>query len=232
MKMRFVALIVATFVLLGGWFFAAFKPAQSKLGEVRAQVETTKTEVVSLTQKLEHLQALKRDEKSLRAQAARFREALPTKTAVSDFIRQVQDAAEEAGIDFLTVTPSLPTAPTVVAAVAPVAPVATPAPSADTEAAQNVAPPAPVSPLQAISVSLTADGKFFEIEKFVNKLEHLERSIRIDDFTLGGGGSAGGAPGQGGTPSLSLSIKLQMFLNKPAPVAPAAAAAPATAGGN
>jgi Tfp pilus assembly protein PilO len=231
--MRFVALGVATLLVLGGWFLAAYKPANAKLADVRAQVQTTKDEVASLTQKLAHLQELKKNEKTLRAKEARFAKALPPKAAVSDFIRQVQDASNQAGIGFLSISPSLP-ADVAGAAPAPAAPAdgatvsPTPTPTASPGSSElPVAPPVvAASPLQTVAMSLTATGKFFEIESFVSKLEHLTRALRVDTFALSGATEAGGSP------KLTLSITLRVYLNKLAPVAPPAAAttAPTTSG--
>ena len=47
-------------------------------------------------------------------------------------------------------------------------------------------------------------------------MEGLERAIRVDDFSLAPAGAAEG----GGSPNLSLSLKLQMFMG--GPPAPAA----------
>jgi Tfp pilus assembly protein PilO len=227
MKMRFVSLIAVSLVVLIAWFALAFKPARSKLADVRADVKTTQDEVAQLTAKLQELQNLKANEKELRAEFKKFANALPVEPALSDFILSVQDAADQAGIDFLSITPSLPAA-----AATEVAPTA-PAPSTDStpdEAdAATAQAAAPVSPLQSIAVSLTADGKFFEIENFVAKMEKLERAVRVDDFTLSaGGGSSSGSSGEAAqlgpnsSPKISLSIRLRMFMNTPT--------APATSG--
>jgi Tfp pilus assembly protein PilO len=232
MKMRFVSLVAVTLVIAIAWYAAAFKPARSKLSDVRADVKTTQDEVAQLTAKLTELQNLKKNEKELRAEFKKFAQALPVEPAVADFILDVQGAADQAGIDFLSITPSLPSAPQAVA-VAPSGTSTAPAESAnqttssEAEEASAAAAPAPVSPLQTIAVALTADGKFFEVEDFVAKMEKLERAIRIDDFTLSSGKDAGTGLGADDSPGISLSIKLQMFMNRPA--APAATTtAPAT----
>lgn len=205
MKMKFLALAAATLLFVGGWYFLGFKPATSKLKEVKAQVDTTRAEVAALEVRLARLQELKRNEKDLRAQAARFDKGLPTTPSVPKFIRQVQGIASEAGIDFLSVAPTVPTA-----AAAP----APPPPPADGSAA--AAPPAVAGPaLSTIGVSLNATGGFFDIESFVAKMEDLERALRIDTFSLGGSGD-----------KLTLAISMKMFMAAPPPApAPAAPAA-------
>jgi Tfp pilus assembly protein PilO len=231
--MRFVGLIALSLVITIAWYSAAFKPSRAKLGTVRADVERTESEVASLTAKLAELQALKANEKELRKEFAKFKDALPVEPAVSDFILDVQGVADQAGIDFLSISPSMPSATT--AAVAPAAPAPSSAPSAGEEAEASAAAQTPAQPaVQSVSVSLTADGKFFEIESFIAKMEKLKRAIRIDTFSLTGGGgdsasdgAAAPAAGGGGSPDVSLSIKLQMFMNRAA----ASATAPTTGSG-
>lgn len=207
MRMKFVALTVATLLFVIGWFFVGFKPASSRLAEVKDEVETTRTEIAALQARLARLQELKLNEAQLRADAERYDRGLPTRPAVSDFIRQVQDAANNAGIDFLTISPSVP---------------------AETGGAQAAQPADPSAPPQAaaaayrtIDVSMNANGGFFNVERFVSNLERLDRAIRIQTFNLSGGG-------QGDNPPLSLAINLKMFMGSVPAAAPAPAPAPPT----
>jgi Tfp pilus assembly protein PilO len=229
MRMRFVALVALSLVVTVAWYAAAFKPSREKLSNVRAEVKTTEQEVAQLTAKLAELQALKANEAELRKEFAKFEHALPVEPAVSDFIHDVQDAADQAGIDFLSIAPSIPAAPQGAAPATSGAPTADPATSGE-EAEAQAAQAAPAQPsVYSVSVSLTADGKFFEIEDFVAKMEKLERAIRIDTFTLSGGGgdtaadgAAAPAAGVGESPGVSLAIKLQMFMNRATTSAPSA----------
>ncbi len=221
MRMRFGALILATLVVTVGWFAMVFRPAQARLGEVREEVQQTVDQVAALQTKLTELQALKANEDEVRAEGAKMQAALPTDPKLADFIRLVQNASQEAGIDFLTVTPSLPAAPTVQAAPATSAgsAAASPSPSAsssdDSASAAQAAPP--VSPVQAISVQVNAKGRFFEMENFILKMEHLARAMRIDDFSVTSEDASGG-----GSPVLSVSMKLQIFMVNPQASVPAA----------
>jgi len=85
-------------------------------------------------------------------------------------------------------------------------------------------------------VTLTADGKFFEIEDFVAKLEKLQRALRINNFSLSGGGGDTSATGaaapaiDASSPKVSLSIALSMFMNKVGTATTAPAGATGTTG--
>ena len=236
MRIRFVVLTAVTLVVLLGWFALVYRPARSELAEVKTKVQAAQTEVAELEARLARLQVLKRNEKELRAQAVKFDKALPADPAISPYIRQVENIAKEAGIDFISITPSLPGAPTAGAA-APAAPVspppgspapASPGPSSPSPAATTGAPSAApaqgpaAAPLRSISVSISAGGSFFAIENFISKMENLERAIRIDDFALSGAAEPGAA-----APAISVSMKLQMFMGGPAAPAPTPGADPA-----
>ena len=217
MRMRFGALILACVVVAAGWFMFVFRPAQADLGEVNDKVEQTVDQVAALQTKLAELQALKANEAEVREEGQKMQAALPTDPRLADFIRLVQNAANEAGIDFVTVTPSLPAAPTTQAAPSTPSTSASPPPSASSSDDTAAAPAAPVSPIQAISVQVSAKGRFFEMENFILKMEHLARAMRIDDFSVTSDDSTGG-----GSPLLSTSMKLQIFMVNGQAAAPAA----------
>lgn len=207
MKMRFTALGVGIVVVIAAWFLFAFKPAQSELSEVRSDVDTATEQVAALQTRLQKLQALQNNEGELRDKAEAYATALPAEPDVSDFILQVQEAANLAGIDFLSVTPSLPAAPTSAASSS-----SSSSGAAASQAAGDGAATAqtPTSPYQSITVQITADGPFFELEDFVSRLESLQRALRIDDFSLSSSDNTTSSP------VLSLSMKLQMFMLSPA----------------
>lgn len=205
MSVRTQAILVgAGFLLLVLlWFFLGFRPQQDRINELRDQQEETQSEIGNLRAQLERLQELQRMEPQLRAQASRLQDALPTDPRIPDFILQVQDAANLAGIDFLSISPSLPS---------PFTP-----PGAD----QQGGP----ADLQSISVSIQTTGTFFELEDFIIRLERLPRAVRINTFSLSpGGGAEGDQPGA--SPTLSVTFAMQIFLETAEPVSPGTGGSP------
>lgn len=199
MSVRLRAILVgAGFLLLVlVWFFVGFRPQQDRINELRDQQEQTEQEIQNLQAQLERLQELQRMEPQLRAQASRLQDALPADPRLPDFILQVQDAANLAGIDFLSISPSLPSAFT---------------PPGDGGGGQGG------GDLQAINVSVQTTGRFFALEDFIIRLERLPRAVRIDNFSLSPGGGEDTAPGE--PPVLSVTFSMQMFLETVAPVSP------------
>ncbi len=224
-RARFVALALATLLVVVGWYGFAYRPGASKLKKIKADIVASQAQVAQLQNELVRLQALKANAPKLRALQAKFNTALPSKPAVSDFIRKVQDAATKSGLDFLSIAPSVPSAPTGGSAPAPA-----PAPAASPAAgAPAVVAPAPAAQpaLQSIAISLTARGKFFPMKDFIHRLEHLDRALKVSTFSLSGSGAAG-------SPDLSVSISLMIFeaqdVAPAAPAAPAASPPPVTTG--
>jgi Tfp pilus assembly protein PilO len=208
MRLRFVAVAVGTLLVLVGWFTLVYRPGSANLKEVKAKIVTTQTEIAALEAKLAELQELQRNEKTLRAQAATYARALPPLPALSTFIRQVQKIADESDVNWVSITPSTP--------------------QAAGSGGGTSGPAAQPSALRTISVSMSASGDFFEIERFIEKFERLDRAIRINTFSLGG------VPGE-----INLATAMVMFMGgttpeslaalppSPAPGAPATGASPA-----
>lgn len=188
MRLRFVLVALGIVALVAIWYLAIFKPNRTKLADLREQVQATEQEISSLQTQLARLQQLQREEPRLRAELARFGDAIPPDPRVPDFILQVQDAANLSGIDFLAITPSVPAANPSGAGV------------------------------QNIGVSVTTTGTFFEVEDFIFRLERLQRTVKVNSFSVSGEGT------------LNLSLSMQMFTLAAAAPAPPPAPAPTQGG--
>ena len=207
MKLKMVLVIVLTVVIAAGWFLISYHPTQKTLAKVRTQVTAEQQQVAALQAQLSHLQALKANEPKLRALIARYNTALPADPKLPQFILQIQDSANKAGVDFLSVAPALPSAPS----------------SAAGTPTTNVA-----TGLREIAVSINTTGKYFTLENFMYRLEHLGRVLRVDTFSVTPGGTSSGGAASGGG-SMSIALKLRMFMS-PTPAAPAAAPTTTKAG--
>lgn len=196
MRLRFILVIVATVLVAAVWYLAMYHPTAKQVAQVRSEVTTVRTQVASLEAQLKHLQELQRNEPRLRAKLARFAAALPSDPQLPQFILSVQDVANKAHVDFLTVSPSLPAA------------------QAGGGAAAAQAAPG----LKTINVSLTTTGTYFAVQNFIYRLETLDRAFKIDTFNVSSSTSAGG-----GSPKLSVSLAFRMFTMQRAATTPAGA---------
>ncbi len=179
-----VGVVFVLFVVL--WFFFMFRPNQARIAELRDQQTATQHEIDSLQAQLTRLQELRDREPELRAELLRLQDALPSDPRLPDFILQIHEAANLAGVEFLSITPSLPAEFT---------------PAADA--------PAPPQPLQAVAVTISTTGRYFALEDFIIRIERLRRAVRINSFTLAPGGEEDPV---GASPTLSVSFQMQMFV--------------------
>lgn len=75
--------------------------------------------------------------------------------------------------------------------------------------------------VQEVVVAMNVEGGYFQVQDFLVRLEGLPRAVKIGNVTLSA------QTGTGGSPRLTASLNMKMFVAAPAPVAPAQTPAPA-----
>jgi Tfp pilus assembly protein PilO len=153
-RARMILTAVASVLVLAAFFFLFIRPRQNELGKVRDEVEQEEARTVSLRSELRRLQALQENAPELEAELARFRELVPRNHEVPNFIFLVQEAATEAGVDFVNITPELPKAPP--------------------EGA----------PVAEVRATIGAGGGYFSVQDFLRRLYDLDRALRVDSVTM------------------------------------------------
>jgi Tfp pilus assembly protein PilO len=103
---------VASLAMVGLWYLFLWSPRQSELRTERARTAAALAQKATLETRLGQLQDLKKREPLRRAQLERLRIAIPDRADLAAFILDANSAADDAGIDFLSITPSAPSAAT------------------------------------------------------------------------------------------------------------------------
>jgi Tfp pilus assembly protein PilO len=152
-RLILAAVGVVIFSLLLYFFFV--NPQRTELSEVRAQIDQEETRTAELNIELQRLRDLQANEPKLRAELEQIRSFVPVRPELSNFIFQVQKAANDAGLDFIQVTPELPKEP----------------PEGAT--------------LAEVRSTLGAVGGYFALQDFVRRLYTLDRALRVDTIGLG-----------------------------------------------
>jgi type IV pilus assembly protein PilO len=155
--------VVAALLVLVLWWFLLWSPQRKKVDDAKARADAAQQQVGQLRVTLSRLQELKRTEALKRSQIEALRVAVPDQPNLAQFILDANDAANKAGIDFLSVTPSPP---------------ATAAAGAGTAAAGAPA---------AINLAMSITGGYFQVLDFVNRLTDLPRIVVIDNLSLAAG---------------------------------------------
>jgi Tfp pilus assembly protein PilO len=145
---------IAIVLVMAVMFFLLVGPRRGQLAEVKEQVKAAESETVVLETELARLEGLQKQAPQLQAALDEISDLVPEENRVSNFVFQVQQEANRAGLDFISITPQLPKSPP--------------------EGA----------PLAEVKIDIGAKGSFFTIQDFIRRLTELDRAVRIDGFNM------------------------------------------------
>ncbi|HZU71535.1 MAG TPA: type 4a pilus biogenesis protein PilO [Acidimicrobiales bacterium] len=200
-------------VLIGGgaglllvlvlWLVLLWLPRNNAYNQASRQASQAEAQASQLQAQLSRLQSDARQQPLLQAELLRLQAAIPDDPDLAQFILDLNDAANQAGVNLLSISPSPP--------------VATGATSPSPGATAGVPP--------AIKVSLNVTGGYFQVLDFLDRLDTLSRLLVIDTMSMNhsaGGGTAGSQA------ELTVAITARMFTAKPLPVGPSTGVATTT----
>lgn len=101
--------IVCVIVLVLGLFLIVF-PQRNKISEVDTEIENVEASVQAEQNRLSQLKQYEKDPEQFTRQIEVIKERIPENVELADVIEQIDHAAEEAGLDFYSFTPSIPVA--------------------------------------------------------------------------------------------------------------------------
>ena len=201
-RIRMILVIFGILALCAAWFFFFIRPRQAELAKVRADTVEAEDKTVALQAELDRLEQLQANAPALEAELAATRRLIPSDNEVANYIFLVEEAATQADIDFVNVTPELPK------------------------------PPPEGAPLAEIRTVIGAEGGYFEIQDFFRRLYNLDRAVRVDLMALAPAGetaTAGAVVDPAAADKLRLDVTARIFFEPPEGASTAAAApAPVT----
>lgn len=145
-----VGVVVVSLLL----YFFFVSPQRKELASVRLEIDNARILTTQLQVELQRLQELQANAPELEAELAKFRQFVPLRPELANFIFQVQDAANAAGLDFVSITPELPKTPPEGAALA------------------------------QVRSTIGATGGYFALQDFFRRLYTLDRALRVDNFGI------------------------------------------------
>jgi Tfp pilus assembly protein PilO len=145
---------VAIVLVMAMMFFFLVGPRRGKLADAKEQVIAAESQTVVLQTELARLESLQKRAPQLQAALDDISDLVPEDNRLSSFVFQVQQEANRSGLDFISITPTLPKTPP--------------------EGA----------PLAEIKLDIGAKGSFFTIQDFIRRLTELDRAVRVDGFTM------------------------------------------------
>jgi Tfp pilus assembly protein PilO len=153
-RVRTILVAVAAVVVILAFFLLFIRPKQSELTTAKADVATAENATQQLRAELLRLQALEDNAPQLQADLDEMRRRVPEEDEVGNFIFQAQEAANQAGVRFVQITPELPK------------------------------PPPEGADLAEVRVTIGANGGYFAVQDFLRRLYALDRAVRIDNLTV------------------------------------------------
>src|SRR3954470_12629365 len=182
-KMRQWSLLTAAAVVVvfaAGWFLAV-SPQRHHAADLRAKTATQESANASIRSQVAQLELQKKGLPAQQRLLAKFATQIPDNPELPTLIRQLTAAADGAGIDLVSMSPSTPSA---------VTPAGTTATAASSAA------------LSQISVQLNVKGSYFNLESWFAAIEKLPRSMKVTQWSLTPGATAkqagASAPSAGG----------------------------------
>jgi Tfp pilus assembly protein PilO len=153
-RARLILAVVAALIVSVAFYFLFVRSRQGQLSEVRTEIEAEDSKTVELEATLSRLQGLQDNAARFEARLAEIRELIPPDHEVANFMFQVQDEANRAGVAFVEITPEVPKPPL--------------------EGAQ-------VAEVRAV---IGAKGDYFALQDFLRRLYDLDRALRIDNLAI------------------------------------------------
>jgi Tfp pilus assembly protein PilO len=204
--------VIAMVVILAGWYLLLWSPAARNLDKAQTRRQSAQQRQVQLQAEIDRLQSAQKSEPQNRAKLETLRTAIPDDPALGEFIINVNDAAAKAGIDFVSIAPSLPKAGT-----------AAPAATTGTTVPGTVVTGGAANAPAEIVVQFQVGGGYFQVLDFLNRLDALPRLVVTDSINISA--DPGGA--------LTVGVSARMFVRSvPAGFAGATATSTTVAGGS
>ena len=194
-----VVVLIATMIM----------PKISKTKETNTQLVAAQEQEQALQTQLTSLQATANNAKAIRTQMALLDAAVPDDAHLSDLIRMLNDAADQAGVEFMTLTPGQPTmaeggASTVIPG-GTTTPTGSESPSASPAAAPVAPAYGPTLPesISVLPMSITVTGTYFAVDEYLFRIESMPRISKVSQLTLSGGTT--------GYPQLQLTFTVNFY---------------------
>lgn len=223
-------------VLAAGWFLL-ISPKRTEAAQVQAEVASQESQNLGLQTQLATLKAQQKTMPAQTARLAMVAAKIPDNPAQPALIRALSAAADDAGVELLSMSPGAPAPVTAAAAPAPL-------PSGAPAASSGTTPGAPAATLAgagssayspgvltALPLTINVVGGYFQVEQFFDRLENLARAAKVTGFTMAPGSNPL-KPGNQGGPAvesgrvLTVSVTANVYMAVGRGAAAAAASAP------
>lgn len=205
--------IVAFVMLLVGYFFF-ISPQRSNTSDVNSRAATVQQQNVALQARLDALREQNKNLPKYQAELAALKQALPSDSAISDFLRTLQSLGNATLTDVESLTVGEPVAVVAPVAAAPSA-TSTTTPVAPATPTDGAAAPEPtVANAYSLPITASVSGSANALSKFLDQLQSVQpRAVLISSVGLSGGSASGASNGAtGSSGGYTLTLTMQAFV--------------------
>ena len=160
----------ALVVLLLIWYLALFRPESNHLSSAHTARAAAEQQVAQLDQRVDGLQALKRNVPEDKTKLAQFEAAVPNSPDLLVALDQLQQAATRSGVQLGSVGPQ--------------APATTSGGSGSSQSGSSGSSGS--SGIPSISLSMTAIGTYAQTTAFLTALDDMPRTVVVDQVAITG----------------------------------------------
>lgn len=136
-------------LLIVGWYFLLFSPTSDEIEDVRAETERVQTQAQQERQRAQVLREVRQAAPEAEAELAAGRTMIPDDPAIPALFRQLQQAADDAGVRLNSLSPSTPSS---------------------FEAGEES--------IAAVSVSMSVEGSYFQLVDLARRVEDPQLTPR------------------------------------------------------
>lgn len=215
-----LALLGSVAILMGGWFVLV-SPKRGEVSDVKDSVVSQQAANRVTKGRIELLTKQSKDLPKKQAELARLAQQLPSNPALPGLVRQLTSAADEAGVQLVSLLPAPPqeqNASTTSAATTRTSTTkaGTKAPTSTRTTTRSAASN---EALYGIPVQVQVRGGYFQIENFLSALEKLPRSLIVGQIVMAPEGKVDDAKGvRDGDLQASIAARVFMLGPRTAPV--------------
>lgn len=184
-KLRQLWLLTAlgSVAVLALGYFLAVAPKASKAAAVREDTETQLAANRKLRGQIDQLNKQKKDLPKQQAILEKFATRIPNNPGLPALIRSLSDAADNAGVELVSLSPGTP------ALVPSSVPQVVTAKATSDDASKDATPkrtvvPSAMLPTAAIPLAIQVTGNYSQVSQFLSEIESLPRALLVGGFSI------------------------------------------------
>ncbi len=107
-RIRFVLVALALVVIVAVCWFMVLSPLRADIATTNASIEAERTKLAAAQAKLAQAETTRQEGKMNQARLLELAKMVPDSEEIPSLLLQIQDLADQSGIDFISITPGEP----------------------------------------------------------------------------------------------------------------------------